>query len=369
MGEPQHGIHFLYDFYAFLGIERTATTDVITARWRELYQQYAPDKYQTLAPEFQSQATRKAAHLNRIRAILDDPEKKSAYDEQLTNWTGVVAGSELVPLTLDQFLQNNPDSYGELKEKYAAAAGFNPTIHALLEAQWQATDEPSAQLTAAYRASLEQHETYLALMEGLELDRLGISLTGNSLARLNRPALLEKHCEMRRFELEQLFDAEQKALAGGQLKALGPGASVDAEKLFESDAPTGLARYQQEQLAQFDHQTKELYCIAEQRKDLLDERLTLVPATYEPNLTAYHPRLMIHLDYRGHERSFPVVVDTTAEGYRPRVVEETLEEAFNTLTCKCVEELDLLDLLTELVSRHVGNLPTLDATSDVEEVA
>jgi curved DNA-binding protein CbpA len=65
------------DYYAILGIIKTAEDIVIKAAYRALAQKYHPDKFSGDTAESQ----RKMQEINEAYSILSDPEKRRAYDE------------------------------------------------------------------------------------------------------------------------------------------------------------------------------------------------------------------------------------------------------------------------------------------------
>ncbi|MBI4175445.1 DnaJ domain-containing protein [Candidatus Berkelbacteria bacterium] len=372
MGDPQHGIDFLYDFYAFLKLPRDADVDTITRKWRELNQLYHPDKYAHLAPEFQRQAERKTRHLGLVSATLRDPEQKPRYDVQLAAWTGIIAPSENIPITPAQILQDDA-AYDDLKMQYMRAANFSQATYDLLRDQMETTESPSPGLLAAWRAILEQRDVYLDLMEGLEADRLGLQLGDSTIATLQRPELLAAACQQERDRLEERFSRQQTALAAGELKALGPGASAENETVFVSDPSTALVIYQQEKRVHFEMRVADLQKLAEERRELLDERLTLIPANYDPPVgETRQERLLIKLTFQGRALQFGVIGRRVASGeYRPLVTKDELVKPFDTLVCSCEIPVDLVDLLQELICRHFTTFIEQEEVirSDAEEVA
>ena len=63
------------DYYATLGVERTATADAIKAAYRKLARKYHPDVSKEAGAE------EKFKEVAEAYETLKDPEKRAAYDE------------------------------------------------------------------------------------------------------------------------------------------------------------------------------------------------------------------------------------------------------------------------------------------------
>ncbi|MBK9247775.1 MAG: DnaJ domain-containing protein [Ignavibacteria bacterium] len=69
------------DYYAILGIPKTATAAEIKRAFRKLAQQYHPDKNPN-----DSKAEEKFKEINEANEVLGDTEKRSRYDKLGANW-------------------------------------------------------------------------------------------------------------------------------------------------------------------------------------------------------------------------------------------------------------------------------------------
>ena len=68
------------DYYAVLGVPRTASQEEITRAFRKLARKYHPDVNK--APE----AAQKFKEINEAKEVLEDPEKRKKYDQFGENW-------------------------------------------------------------------------------------------------------------------------------------------------------------------------------------------------------------------------------------------------------------------------------------------
>ena len=69
------------DYYAVLGVAKTATAEEIKKAYRKLARQYHPD----VNPN-KEEATRKFKEINEANEVLSDPEKRKKYDQYGEHW-------------------------------------------------------------------------------------------------------------------------------------------------------------------------------------------------------------------------------------------------------------------------------------------
>ena len=69
------------DYYATLGVPRTASDAEIKKAFRKLARQHHPD-----VNKGDPAAERRFKEINEANAVLGDPEKRKAYDQLGANW-------------------------------------------------------------------------------------------------------------------------------------------------------------------------------------------------------------------------------------------------------------------------------------------
>ena len=77
------------DYYAVLGIQRSASPEEITRAFRKLARKYHPDIDKS------PQATQKFKEINEAHEVLEDPEKRKKYDQYGEHWK--TAGQGMPP--------------------------------------------------------------------------------------------------------------------------------------------------------------------------------------------------------------------------------------------------------------------------------
>lgn len=117
------------DLYAVLGVERQASEETIKKAYRKLSKKYHPD-----ANPGSREAERKFMELSKAYAVLQDPEKRKAYDrtygqhlneeeerhqgKQQRSGAGGETGAAFTPFAPSQKNRENPLDMTELFERY-----------------------------------------------------------------------------------------------------------------------------------------------------------------------------------------------------------------------------------------------------------
>ena len=86
-------------YYTLLGVEAGASQEAITAAYTHQRERYNPERVADLDPALRKVATERSAEIERVYAILADPERRQQYDASLGGAVGgaVAERSSLTP--------------------------------------------------------------------------------------------------------------------------------------------------------------------------------------------------------------------------------------------------------------------------------
>ncbi len=315
---PLHGVDYLQDHYAVLGIARDADEKQIKDAYHDLAKQYHPDVVARAASEIQKDAERKFKVIDFAYQTLSNPEARSAYDRQLANFDPQLISTSGVPILrlgarridLDYLVGSSDTQRTErnqqLLEQAKTLSGHNDTVFGVIEQQYQAaasTGTPSADLRTAYREVLHKKNAFLSLAEELTWSTAGIENQPDTKV-LGYP---EDHLAQRQ---EHLAEAQQNiaervqtrvlALSAGLAPLLlisgseekkGEDALQDAEKLQER-----LTAHAQQQFSS--HQER-IMDIAQERSEVLEALTELTEWEYLPKEQQLQPQLLMILEGQG----------------------------------------------------------------------
>src|SRR3989344_3861063 len=179
-----HGVDYLIDYYALLGVERGASAEEITKAYRTKQKQYHPDRFQGLAPELLEQAEDQSNLINEAHSVLEDEAKRSEYDQKLADWKKPLSrrGEVIIDLNESHFsfaallghLNTDPEAREQEAETLALQfSGFEKATYEFFHKQAESPTGIPKELKAAYLEQLERRDLYLSLREGFLRGRMG----------------------------------------------------------------------------------------------------------------------------------------------------------------------------------------------------
>ena len=162
--DPVHGIDYLIDYYALLGVNRNADGQQIQSAFREKMRGYHPDVLARAAPEFKTQAAAKTRIFYRAYETLTDPEKKAPYDEKLKSFDPRLVSStgealiDLKKKRIDADFLIGGTKWGQkdfVLEQISTMVGFDENGFRIIEQQFKKAESPPTELRKAYQQALQ----------------------------------------------------------------------------------------------------------------------------------------------------------------------------------------------------------------------
>ena len=373
-----HGVDYLIDYYALLGVERTASAEVITKAYRKKQLQYHPDRFQGLAPELLAEAEHQSNLLNDAYAILGNEEKRSAYDEQLANWKKPLSerGEIIIDLNESHFsfasLLENINADPEAREKEAETlalqfSGFEKSTYKFFHKQAESPAGIPPELKAAYLEQLERRELYLSLREGFLWDSIG-QHNHSPLPRLEYREQVQEDLEEVRSQALKNVEHQVLLLAAGEQALLpapeGMGEQVDAGKV--------LAHYTARLDEHFSQQAKLLEPLAAEREEVLNARFKAgAEIEYYPGTTSYTSKVVMGM--KGSEKIVWVMLEFDGDNVRvvdppegvedlekcvtkPDAPREWMERGYTILTFQAIQGVDFNNQLNRVADLHAEKL-------------
>lgn len=379
--EPQEGVDYLVNYYSLVGaVPETEPAD-LKRLLNEKTLEYHPDRLQGLAPEFQAKGERIAELLNRARGILLNPGSRSDYDAILTEWTGPVSDDGTPIVTMEAYTRGlaaiqDPDElesvFATKRAKVVELRGYKPTRLSLLERMVsEAGDELPDDLRQEYEDALLEADRVLAIDEAERLALLGIDRTGSGYnAKLD-------YANDVMGELEEARVAEQERrymveIGRIPLKlALMSGEAIRTMPVIRDD----LLPARPEDVAlpsYFDQQADKVHELAKERESILERRLANFVIDY-PNAelqVAGHSAVFIgvskddgetvwiHVTYDEETDTYPSVdIDHRTQALLDaQEYDEVIANGANVITFKPLEQIDLMTLFNEALSKHFARV-------------
>lgn len=313
MREPNliHGIDYLVDYYALLGIEKDAAAEDITKAYREQVRQWHPDVVARASPQLQREAQFKTEILTEAYAVLSNPEKRTAYDEKLQTFDGPIStsGNPVIDLKRRRIDIDAIVSGAGWEEKqqimdYAKqVSGYDEALFAVVKKHYEAN--PDNDEESAYKSMLQKKLAFLSALESIAWEDAGV-------ANQDEPKMVffpDEHVTRRE---EQLRDIEA-VVAAGIDKRVNALAAGEAPKLLtagkeytEVDAKADALALKQElaetAIRNLHSHRDEIIGAASERAKVLEELLRFTEWEYYPGEQVFnglHDSLLILIAEKG----------------------------------------------------------------------
>lgn len=203
------------DYYKVLEVERTATQDEIKRAYRKLVRKYHPDV--NTGPDA-AEAEKKFKDVGEAYEVLQDPEKRAAYDQLGVDWK---EGQKFRPppdwdngfeFSGGGYTEANPEQFGDFfEELFAKRGGFENRRHAGYQTQAPAQDHHAkivVELAEAYNGGTRDFT-----LRKPELDKSGHVVLRERAIRVSIP--------------KGVAEGQHIRLAGQGAPALGAGKAGD----------------------------------------------------------------------------------------------------------------------------------------------
>jgi curved DNA-binding protein CbpA len=375
-----HGVDYLIDYYALLGVERTAPAEAITKAYRQKQMQYHPDRFQGLAPELLAEAQHHSNLLNEAHATLGDEEKRRTYDERLANWKRPLSkrGEVIIDLNESHFsfgsLLENLNADPESREKEAEEmalrfSGFEKATYAFFRKQAESSAGIPPELKTAYLEQLERRELYLSLREGFLWDSMG-QRNHAPIPRLEYYKQVQEDLEAIKGQALKNIEQEVLMLAAGE-KVLLPAPEGMGE---QADAGKVLAHYTARIEEHFARQAALLEPLATEREQVLEARFNIgAELDYYPGTTAYTDKLVLGM--KADKKVVWVLLEFDGDNVRvtdppdgveeleqpsgkPGAAKEWMERGYTILTFHAIKGVDFNNQLNRVADLHAKRLQT-----------
>jgi curved DNA-binding protein CbpA len=280
--DPIHGIDYLNDHYAILGISRDAPRDAVIKAYRDKAKQYHPDVLARAGDDIKDEAVRKLQIIQLAYDTLSDGEKRAIYDERLAGFPEHLISTSGIPkldptrsrVDIDFLLSGAQwDERDGYLQQLQQVSGHNEMIFKFIEQQYKATSSPSEELRNAYKEALQKKHSYLAVLEDIAWQGAGVSGQKDPKMIVSPDHYLEAR-------MEQIAEASSRIQQGVERRLLGITAGEAPKLLGEyggtSDASELIAIAQKN----FAPAAEEIRRAAVQRKEVLEDMVSLTQWRY-----------------------------------------------------------------------------------------
>lgn len=374
--EPVNGEDYLVDYYAVLGIERTASQEEITKAYRAKQMQYHPDRFQGLAPEMLNRLQSHSHIFNEAYAVLDDEEKRKEYDEKLLGWKKAVStdGVPVVDFSQEGFsfaslldnITGDPEAREAEAEKLAIQfSGFDKATYEFICKVAETGAGLPPEMRQAYLEQLERREFYLSLRESMIWDSMGVH-NHNPVPQLEYVEQFETQFEEVRTQATAHVEQQVLRLTAGETTLLLSPPDSEGEAVEPSKV---LAHYQARLDEHFERQTALLKPLAEEREKVVGARFNLAAdVTYHPDTKEYTPKVIVEIKTGEESRWFSFIFDIETlhvkgdnpEGLEtlsdPAVAREWIANGYTILSFHGVQGIEFMSQLDRVLNQHAERI-------------
>lgn len=192
--KPVEGVTYIFDRYAWLGLEPGATKKEIEKAISTKRAANHPDRLRRAGDEVKHTAEHVIRLLSDCENILLDDALRPLYDARLEEFKKdrpklvSTTGTAIVDLKqeyldIDSLLSDEVEDLSELEKRAAEMCGYDASRFEMIKDMFD--DAPdNEKLKRAYRNELTQKLVWLSLMEGLAWQKAGVSQKQSSTSRM-----------------------------------------------------------------------------------------------------------------------------------------------------------------------------------------
>lgn len=376
-GEPVHGVDYLIDYYALLGVPRGASKEEVNAAFRALQKQYHPDRYEGLAPELKARAAHQSRLINEAKELLDDDARRPEYDARLASWKKPIStrGEIVIDLESEHFsfgnlighLGDDPEVREREAERLALTfSGFEKATYDFFRAQAAQEGGLPEALRAAYAEQLGRRDLYLSLKEGFAWDDIGLRNRG-TVPSLEYQAQAAQKLEEVAQEIASALLDEGKLLAAGVQNLLAPPPKEGGGVPAVNDSIQALAltkRKLDERLVAGEAKIRD---IAKERESLINEQFLInARISYHPDTKVYTRKLLLEILSEKTVRLFVRYEGDGATVTDPPEEASSLdpgalmERGYTLLTFNAVEGIEFMSQLQRVIDMHEAKVKSAE---------
>lgn len=371
--ELLNGVHYMVDYYAFLGIERTVDAEAVKRACKAKLALYHPDKYESLAPDLKRQAEGITKVIVEAKNVLEDYETRYAYDVALVEFKGPISTSGF-PVYSPSFynsverVQMDEEVLKALMEtQVKQMSGYDPKKVKFFEKL--VSKDPSPENKKMLDEAYADYDVYMSIEESFRREVLGIKEKQPDFIRFGYIGFVAE--ELREVK-KGILDVSKKYLTAarsGEIKLLSSEVGVNPFALATLDQSEIQALIKQEQklfMADFYKSASKLKAVVTKRETLLKKRLDNLEVIYKPKQVKYFPKLVICLKNSKGEFWLAIqfvdgkfVNDETFSKEQMKKLKNisyakhAISMGYNIVYADYLDGIEVMEILSEIGSRHM----------------